>query len=106
MFYVPEEFINDENFYSYNGVNQTLTIYSNCENNHCTCTDLYTSFDYLKSEDYVCSMNDIHLLSSTPTSLNYYRTDYYISCILFIIMCFIIIYIPFRIVLRFFKITI
>ena len=106
MFYVPEELINNDNLYSYNGSNQTLTVYSECENNNCTCTDVYTSLDYLKSEDYLCSMNNVHVLSSVPTSSNYYRVDYYISCILFLIMCFIIVYIPVRIVLRFFKITI
>ena len=106
MFYVPEELINNDNLYSYNGSNQTLTVYSECENNNCTCTDVYTSLDYLKSEDYLCSMNNVHVLSSVPTSSNYYRVDYYISCILFLIMCFTIVYIPVRIVLRFFKITI
>ena len=89
MFYVPEELINDNNFYSYNGANQTLTVYSQCENNNCTCTDVYTSLDYLKSEDYLCSMNNIHVLSSTPTSSNYYRVVlfYCCHCLCIVVMC-------------------
>lgn len=101
MIYVPQQLINENNFYSYN--NNVLTVYSECNDNNCVCNDVYINYDYNISDNYICSKDSIIMLSSIPTSDYYYRQDFWTILFIFLVFCFIIIYCPIKIILRFFK---
>lgn len=103
MFYVPSQFINDNNLYSYNSVNNKLTVYEECENNQCVCTDIFPDFDYNVSQSYTCNVSHETLLNSIPTDNYYYRKDFWSILVIFIVFCFIIIYCPLKILFRFFR---
>ena len=100
-FYIPSELINSDNLYSYK--DNIITVYSNCENNNCTCNDVYVKFDYNYSEDYSCTSNSIHEINGIATNEIYYRYDFWNILFIFLCLCFIIIYCPLHIVGRFFK---
>lgn len=104
MIYVPEQFNIENNYFSYN--DNIITVYSNCQNNECTCIDIYTTLDYRTSENYLCNMNNVHLLNEQITNDFSYRIDYYKILIIFAIFTVVIILIPFRMIMKFFKITI
>lgn len=104
MIYVPEQFNIETNLFSYH--DNIITVYSDCQNNECTCTDIYTTLDYKTSENYLCDMNNVHLLNEQITSDFSYRIDYYKILIILTILTIFIILIPFRMVMKFFKITI
>ena len=101
MIFVPSELINENNFYSYH--DNTLTVYSECINDNCVCNDVYIDYDYNISESYVCSKDTVVMLSSSPTSDFYYRQDFWSILFIFLTFCFVIIYCPLKILLRFFK---
>ena len=102
MIYIPTELLHQENYYSYSN-NDIITVYSSCNNDSCTCTDIYTNLDYNKSSTYSCTKTGVNFIDSTPTDNFYYRKDFWSILIMFIIFCFVIIWVPLKIVMRFFK---
>lgn len=103
MFYVPSNFINENNYYSYIANHDTLIVYQNCVNNSCDCNDIYIDYDYNYSQTYNCTLTHDSLLNGVPTDNYYYRKDFWIILFIFLVFCFVILYVPIKIFLRFFK---
>lgn len=101
MIYIPSPLIDENNLYSYH--DNIVTVYSDCEGDLCTCHDLYPSFDYNYSHHYNCSKTGVTMLNSTPTDNYYYRQDFWAVLFIFLTFCFVILYCPIKIILRFFK---
>lgn len=102
--YIETNLLNDTYIYTY--VGNIITVHSNCNNNQCDCTNIYPELDYMKSKTYTCALsntNDNLLDYNNLTDNIYYRIDFYKILIIFIILAFIIIWCPIKIMLRFFK---
>lgn len=100
--YLYDDLISSDYYYSFD--NDILIIYKNCDNNICTCEKVFTKNDYLRSNEYSCSLTNDNLLDYTIFSSDfYYRNDFVNILIIFFILAFFIIWCPIKIVLRFFK---
>lgn len=102
MTYLHSDLINENNLYTYQ--NDTITILSNCNNNICSCVDVYPKLDYIRSNVYTCnSDNIVSIPYNTFTSNEMYRIDYVLILLMLCIFAFWIIFIPLKILFRFFR---
>lgn len=100
--FLYSDLINENYDYSLN--NDIITIYKNCNNGTCDCESVFIKNDYIRSDIYTCSkQNVIPLDHNIFTSSEFYRLDYWNILFIFLVMCFIIIYCPLKIILRFFR---
>lgn len=100
--YLYDDLINFEYYYNFD--NNIITVYKDCNNNQCICEKVYTKNDYIRSQEYNCTLSQDHVLDYTNfISDFYYRTDFANILIIFFILTFFIIWCPIKIILRFFK---
>lgn len=100
--YLYSDLINDN--YLYEKEADYIKIFKDCNNNQCTCVNVYPQFDYLKTENYICdNTNIIKIPASTFTDNIYYRIDFPSILFIFLVFCFVIIFCPLKILFRFFR---
>lgn len=105
--YIPSELLNNNWSYELNDYYFTIHTYENCFNQYnttyCDCIRLYHSFDYQYSNRFSCSNNfTTYVPYNNLTSDFWYRIDIDKSLIIFMILAIIIIFIPFKIIGRWF----
>lgn len=105
--YIPSDLLNSNWSYEFNDYYFTIHTYQNCFNQYnttyCDCIRLYHSFDYQYSNRFSCSNNFTTSISyDNLTSDFWYRVDIDKSLTIFMILAIIIIFIPFKIIGRWF----
>lgn len=107
MYYLPEEFINQN--YRYSITDDYITIrtnnncYTNYNNTYCDCYNIYPKMDYMKTDAYSCNYNSSTNISYTNYSSDFwYRQDLSNILIIFTILFIFIILFPYKIVARMF----
>lgn len=100
--YLYSDLIN--NNYLYQKEADYIKIYKDCDNNQCTCVNVYPYFDYLRTDNYSCNINNIISVPVSSFSDNiFYRIDLSSILFIFLVFCFVIIFCPLKILLRFFR---
>lgn len=96
--YVPTN-LNDSNYNYYYNYDH-IVIYEGND----TCVNLYPSFDYLVTESYTCDQSTLvnQINYSNINSDIYYRIDLDKILIIFMVLLFIIVIVPFKLLSRLF----
>lgn len=105
--YLPSESINSNYHYSVSGDNYLIRTNNNCytqySTTYCDCYYIYPKNDYIKSELQTCNYNSGTWVNSNQFTSDYwYRLDIASILIIFTILFVFIIYMPYRIISRWF----
>lgn len=105
--YIPSSLIN--NNYDYEFTNDYIVIhkYTNCttqyQTTYCDCQRVYPSFDYNVSSVYSCSNSFSTSLDKSLLTDDYmYRIDFVNILIIFMIMAFVIVIVPYKLIKKLF----
>lgn len=105
--YIPTGYINNNYDYEYTNDYIVIHKYTNCytqyQTTYCDCQRVYPTFDYNVSSNYSCSNSFTTSLDKTLiTDETIYRLDYVYILILFLILAFIIVIVPYKIIKKLF----
>lgn len=107
--YIPEN-LKNQNYTYYISNDYTITIrtnencYTQYQTQYCDCLDLFPKLDYINSNRYSCSVSSYtHTINYNDiTSDTWYSLNKLDSLIMFVILAYFIILIPFKIFKRLF----
>ena len=105
--YMPSDLINSQYTYYLNNNYYVVRTRNNCYYNYnteyCDCVDVFPMLDYSRSNAYACSTSYSHTINyDSFTSDYWYRLDIDKILVIFMILAILIIFIPYKIIARWF----